>query len=181
MCEQRTLASVVYATSRIVDATKNATKTRDPEMRQTRKGKSWYFGMTCHIGTDPHGLVHTRTTTDAAQSDSSQRPALVHGMGDTLPADKAYYKESDRATYVELGGQYEVNERRERTPERDARNRERSRVRAVGEHPFLVVNVLWGFAKARDRGLYKNTGRALAAFALANLYRVRYRLMTPGT
>ncbi len=31
-------------------STKNATKSRDPEMRQTRKGKSWYFGMTCHIG-----------------------------------------------------------------------------------------------------------------------------------
>jgi len=47
---------LLVTTGTIVDATliaapsstKNATKTRDPEMRQTRKGKSWYFGMKCH-------------------------------------------------------------------------------------------------------------------------------------
>ena len=181
--------ALLVTTGTIVDATliaapsstKNATKTRDPEMRQTRKGKSWYFGMQCHIGTDPHGLVHTLTTTDAAQSDISQLPALVHGMETALHGDKAYYKESDREAYEALGGQYLVNQRGERTPERDALNRERSRVRARGEHPFLVVKVLWGFTKARYRGLYKNTVRALAAFALANLYQVRYKLMVSGT
>ena len=180
---------LLVTTGTIVDATliaapsstKNATKTRDPEMRQTRKGKSWYFGMKCHIGTDPHGLVHTLTTTDAAQADISQLPALVHGMEESLHGDKAYYKESDREAYEALGGQYLVNQRGERTPERDALNRERSRVRARGEHLFLVVKTLWGFTKVRYRGLYKNTVRALAAFALANLYQVRYRLMPHST
>lgn len=43
------------------------------------------------------------------------------------------------------------------------------------------MKVLWGFTKTRYRGLYKNTVRALAAFALANLYQVRYKLMVPGT
>ena len=180
---------LLVTTGTIVDATliaapsstKNATKTRDPEMRQTRKGKSWYFGMKLHIGTDPHGLVHTLTTTDAAQADITQLPELVHGFEESLHGDKAYYKESDREAYEALGGQYLVNQRGERTPERDALNRERSRVRAQGEHPFLVVKQLWGFAKVRYRGLYKNTVRALAAFALANLYRVRYKLLALGT
>ncbi len=35
---------------------------------------------------------------------------------------------------------------------------------------------LWGFAKVRYRGLAKNTVRVYAAFALANLYLVRYKL-----
>jgi Bacterial SH3 domain len=31
-------------------STKNASATRDPEMKQTRKGKNWHFGMKLHIG-----------------------------------------------------------------------------------------------------------------------------------
>ena len=51
---------------------------------------------------------------------------------------------------------------------------------AFCEHPFLVVKRHWGFDKARYRGLAKNAARAYTMFALANLYRVRYRLMPPG-
>jgi IS5 family transposase len=44
-----------------------------------------------------------------------------------------------------------------------------------------VVKVLWGFTKVRYRGLMKNTVRALAAFALANLLLARKRLVPAGT
>lgn len=55
--------SLLLRSGTIVDATiiaapsstKNATKTRDPEMKQTRKGNQWYFGMKLHIGTDRGG------------------------------------------------------------------------------------------------------------------------------
>jgi transposase, IS5 family len=43
-----------------------------------------------------------------------------------------------------------------------------------------VVKRLWGFAKVRYRGIYKNTVRAFAAFALANLYLLRRRLLARG-
>jgi IS5 family transposase len=33
-------------------STKNAAQERDPEMKQTRKGKQWRFGMKVHVGTD---------------------------------------------------------------------------------------------------------------------------------
>ncbi len=47
-------------------STKNAGKARDPEMRQTKKGNEWRFGMKCHIGVDAgSGLVHTMTVTAA--------------------------------------------------------------------------------------------------------------------
>ena len=59
-----------------------------------------------------------------------------------------------------------------------ARNRRLSRVRATVEHPFLVVKRLWGHAKVRYRGIKKNLAQMLTLFGLANLYRVRYRLMS---
>ncbi len=40
---------------------------------------------------------------------------------------------------------------------------------------------LWGSAKVRYRGLAKNTVRMLALGMLANLFRVRHRLMPQGT
>ncbi len=52
--------------------------------------------------------------------------------------------------------------------------------RARGEHAFHVVKRLWGFTKVRYRGLAKNTARLYIAFALANLYLLRRRLMPLG-
>jgi len=52
-------------------------------------------------------------------------------------------------------------------------------MRARGEHAFRIVKHLWGFAKVRYRGLLKNTARAFATFALANLYLLR-QLLLPG-
>ena len=162
-------------------STKNASKTRDPAMRQTRKGQQWYFGMKVHVGTDPRGLVHTLVTTDAAQADITQLPHLLHGTETTLHGDKAYWKADHRQHWEASGGTYLVNEGGPRTPALDAQNRERSRVRAMCEHAFHVVKRLWRFAKVRYRGLQKNTTRAYAAFALANLYRVRQHLLAQGT
>lgn len=31
-------------------STKNATQTRDPEMKQAKKGHAWYFGMKVDVG-----------------------------------------------------------------------------------------------------------------------------------
>ena len=55
-------ATIIAAPS----STKNANATRDPEMKQTRKGRNWHFGMKLHIGADKRGIVHTVRATDAA-------------------------------------------------------------------------------------------------------------------
>jgi len=162
-------------------STKNATATRDPEMRQTRKGNAWHFGMKLHIGTDLKGRVHTVTATDAGQSDIGQLPHLLHGEEAVLYGDQAYWKEADRMAYEARGIRYRMNRRghhtRPLTPHQRAINRARSRTRARGEHPFHVVKRLWGFAKVRYRGLAKNLARAWTLFALANLYLVRRQLL----
>jgi len=173
-------ATIISAPS----STKNRDHARDPEMRQTKKGNTWYFGMKVHVGTDRKGLVHSLTVTHAAEADINQLPELLHGAEQELYGDKAYWCEPDRTTFEEVGIRYRVNRRGSRGhPLSDrwkAINRSRSRVRARGETGFLVVKRLWGFEKVRYRGLAKNRARAFTAFALANLYMVRHRLMPPG-
>jgi IS5 family transposase len=165
-------------------ATKNQSRSRDPEMRQTKKGNVWHFGMKVHVGSDKRGIVHSLTTTDAAQADVNQLPDLVHGEERELYGDGAYWNEADRRSFGEVKVRYRVNRRGHRhkplTEQWKRINRSRSRVRARGEHAFHVVKRLWGFSKVRYRGLKKNTVRAYAAFALANLYMVRRKLLPHG-
>jgi IS5 family transposase len=161
-------------------STKHATGTRDPEMRQAKKGKTWHFGMKVHVGTDRRGVVHSHTTTHAAAADISQLPALLHGAERARYGDQAYWSEPDRGHAEAAGLRYRVNRRpTKQRPLADCWrriNRARSRVRARGEHVFHVVKTLWGFTKVRYRGLAKNTARFFAAFALANLYLMRHGL-----
>ena len=165
-------------------STKNVAQTRDPEMKQTRKGNTWYFGMKVHVGTDLRGIVHSLTTTDAAASELQQLPELLHGAEEALYGDRAYWSEEDRQAAEAHGVKYRVNRRgaphHPVTERWRAINRARSRIRAYCEHPFLVIKKQWGFAKVRYRGLRKNTVRVFAVFALANLYRLRYKLGAAG-
>jgi IS5 family transposase len=157
-------------------STKNATGTRDPEMRQTRKGNQWYFGMKAHVGTDRRGLVHSLVTTDAAQADISHVSDLLHGDERELYGDSAYHAEWLAETCQANGIKYRVNRRGKLSATERRRNQARSRHRARGEHGFHVVKRLWGFTKVRYRGLAKNTARLFTMFALANLYMVRKQL-----
>jgi IS5 family transposase len=173
-------ATIIQAPS----STKNATGKRDPEMKQTRKGKAWHFGMKLHIGTDRRGIVHSLTATHAAASDLQQLPQLLHGEESALYGDQAYWKEADRQAFEERGVRYRINRRapggNKHLSERWRKtNRARSRTRACCEHPFRVIKQLWGFSKTRYRGIAKNLARAQTTFALANLYAVRHRLMPP--
>jgi IS5 family transposase len=175
--------TIVDAT--IIDAppsTKNEAKARDPEMKQGKKNaREWHFGMKAHVGTDPHGLVHTLVTTHAGASEFNQLPKLLHGEERELYGDQAYWSEMHRIAAQEHGVRYRVNRRpnpgRPLTEHQRRLNRLRSATRARGEHAFRVVKQLWGYSKVRYRGLAKNTARLFTMFALANLYLVRRRLL----
>jgi IS5 family transposase len=164
-------------------STKNAEQARDPEMHQTRKGKDWHFGIKAHVGTDKRGIVHSLSTTPANESDIGQLPKLLHGQERELYGDQAYWSEFHRQCAQAQGIRYRVNRRgtqsKPLTEYQRFINRCRSSARARGEHAFHVVKRLWGFTKVRYRGLAKNTARLFTAFALANLYLLRRRLITP--
>ena len=173
-------ATIIAAPS----STKNASASRDPEMKQTRKGRNWHFEMKLHIGADKRGIVHTVRATAASVADITQLPDLLHGQEREVFGDQAYWKEDDREFLEAWGMRYRINRRPTSKRPLSARwrmiNRARSRTRARGEHAFRIVKQLWGFAKVRYRGLAKNLARAQTMFALANLYQVRRQLLPAG-
>ncbi len=157
-------------------STKNQEQSRDPEMHQSKKGNQWYFGMKLHIGADSHtGLVHSASVTAGNVHDSQELPNLLHGRETRLYGDSAYRGEKQRERLKELAPQAKdfTNKRAHKNrPLSDAdkqTNRRKSAVRSKVEHPFLTLKRLWGFAKARYRGLAKNANRAYAMLALINV------------
>ena len=177
-------------TGTIVDATiigapsstKNADKARDPDMRQTRKGQQWYFGMKLHIGVDSQtGLAHSAVVTSANVHDKHPLPDLLHGNEQRVYGDSAYASQKDLIRSAAPNAKDFTNQRTRRSgmvnETLKSRNRNKSRIRARVEHVFGVVKRLWGFGKVRYRGLQKNATRAFTALALANIYLSRQRLM----
>ena len=157
-------------------STKNQEKARDPEMHQTKKGNEWHFGMKLHIGADSRlGLVHSASVTAANVHDSHEVPNLLHGEETRFYGDSAYRGQAQRERLRELAPKAKdfTNKRAYRNaPLTDAEretNRRKSSVRSKVEHPFLTLKRLWGFAKARYRGLAKNANRAFAMLAMVNL------------
>jgi IS5 family transposase len=175
--------TIVDAT--IIDAptsTKNANKTRDPEMRQTKKGNTWFFGMKIHIGAEmSRGLVHNVVCTPANINEIKVLDELVHGDEELLYGDCAYVSKKCEEHYESQGTVWKVSRKSHRDRPLTKRdriwNRSVSRVRALVEHAFGVVKNTWGHRKVRYRGIRKNTAQFFTLFALANLFMVRRELL----
>jgi len=172
-------ATIINAPS----STKNRDNTRDKEMKQTKKGNQWYFGMKAHVGTDTgRGLAHSVVVTDAAVHDSQVMDELLHGEEQVVYGDKAYNSEEKKKEYEDRGIRWCVSRKACRhyqlTPEDIEYNHRQSQVRAKGEHAFLIVKHLWHYTKVRYKGLFKNAAQVFSLFALANLYLVRRELAT---
>ena len=195
-----TKQGLLLKTGTVVDATiiaapsstKNKDGERDPEMHQTKKGNQWSFGMKAHIGVDAEsGLVHTVIGTAANVNDVTQAAALLHGEEKVVFADAGYQGVAKREEAKALDVQWHVAMRpgkrraldmsRKSDRLREKAEKLKASVRAKVEHPFRVVKQQFGYAKARYRGLAKNTARLTMLFALSNLWMVRRQLMgAPG-
>lgn len=163
-------ATIIAAPS----STKNTDKARDPEMHQTKKGNQWHFGMKVHIGVDSKsGLTHSASITPANVHDSQELPNLLHGNETRLYGDSAYIGQKDVLKEIAPKAKDFTNKRAVRNcPLTDAdkeTNRRKSQVRAKVEHPFRPLKSIYGFAKARYRGLVKNANRTFALLALINI------------
>ncbi len=178
------------STGTIVDATiitapsstKNKAKQRDPEMRSTKKGNQWYFGMKGHFGVDSKSkLIHSVVATAANVHDSQVLEDLLHGQETRVWGDSAYTGRREVIVRCAPGAKDFTNKKGHRhrpLTERDrARNRTKSKVRAKVEHPMLVIKRIFGFRKVRYRGLHKNAHRLFVTCALANLFMARKVLL----
>ena len=153
---------------------------RDPEMKQTKKGNNWYFGMKAHIGTDTQGRIHSVAVTDASVHDSQIMDDCLHGEEQAIYGDKAYANEARKQAAEENGIVWRVNRKAKRGKKLNCAdqsfNKKSNRVRAHVEHAFGLVKHLWGYRKVRYRGLDKNAAQVFTLFALANFYKVRHEL-----
>lgn len=168
-------------------STKNKSKSRDPEMHQTKKGNQWHFGMKAHIGVDvASGVVHTLTGTAANEADINQMAALLHGQEAAVFADAGYTGAGKRPELADRDISWNIAIKRsiiKALPKalRDLAEpieRALAQVRAWVEHPFHVVKNLFRHRKLRYRGLAKNTAQLHTLFALANLVIVKKTLLS---
>jgi len=168
-------------------STKNASGERDPEMKQSKKGNQWYFGMKAHIGADADsGLVHTVRGTAGSVNDVVEANSLLHGQETEAWGDAGYqgaHKRPDARAGVNWnvamrpGQRSALNKNDARQRLIDQIERIKARIRAKVEHPFRVIKRQFGHVKVRYRGLAKNTAQLHTLFALANLWMAKRRLM----
>ena len=171
-------ASIIHAPS----STKNSRGERDPEMRQTKKGNQWYFGMKAHIGVDSRSkLIHSVVATAANVHDSQVLADLLHGGETRVWGDSAYAGQkaviTERSPQAKDFTQTKGSRYRTLTEQERAANRHKSRVRAKVEHQFGIIKRQFGFSKVRYRGLTKNAHRLFVACALSNLVMVKKVLL----
>jgi len=171
-------ATIIAAPS----STRNSTGERDPDMHQVKKGNQWHFGMKAHVGVDSkEKIIHAVAVTPANVHDSQVIGDLLHGKETKVWGDSAYQGQKEAITAAAPQAQDMTHRRGSRGhPLTDIdieKNRTKSKVRAKGEHPFLTIKRIFGFAITRYRGLTKNANRLFVACALANLHRKRRILM----
>ena len=168
--------TIVDAT--IIDApssTKNSTKSRDPEMHQTRKGNQWYFGMKVHVGVDAAtGYVHTITATAANIHDITEAHKLLRDDDNFMGGDSGYLGIEKREEIIsdpkKSKIEYRIAQRRSKIckiPEGFARTFERyqefrkSSMRAKVEHIFLLIKRQFAYRKTVYKGIPKNLHRII--------------------
>ena len=167
-------ASIIEAPA----STKNRKRERDPEMRQTRKGNQWHFGMKLHVGVDDQsGLVHSLATTSAKVHDLTASEELLHGEEVRVWGDAGYrgmekreaHKDRQVAWHIAMG----PSQRRRLARDGLERLMEacKSSVRAKVEHVFFYVKQMFGYGKVRYRSLAKNENRLALLLGFANLLR----------
>ena len=171
-------ATIISAPS----STKNQSGERDPEMHQTKKGNQWYFGMKAHVGVDSKTkLIHSVVATPANVHDSQMLGRLLHGGETRVWGDSAYVGQTEvirrAAPQAKDFTHAKASRARPLSQAERSKNRNKSKVRAKGEHPFLVIKRIFGFAKACYRGMAKNANRLFVTCALANLYMARRTLL----
>ena len=162
-------------------STKNKEQKRDPEMRSSKKGNQWYFGMKAHIGVDAKsGLVHTAGVTTGSVHDAKVMDNLIREDDRAVYGDKGYVNDEKKRAAKAAGVLWAVKEKavrgRELTKRQRQRNRRFGKVRAKVEHVFRVMKCQFGYRKVRYRGIAKNGAQVFSLLALANLYLARRRL-----
>ena len=177
-------------------STRNSTGERDPEMKSTKKGNNYYFGMKSHTGVDAgSGAVVNTAYTAANEHDITQASNCYREDDDVRYGDAAFIGVEKRPE-MELSDlfsqskrtneevEYRISKRpKSRTEKHDyplnwekLMEAKKSAVRWMVEYPYYIVKRIFGCDRVIYRGIKKNGCRMDMAFASANLYMFRHRL-----
>lgn len=164
-------------------STKNKSRQRDPEMRPSKKGNQWYFGMKVHIGVDAQsGLVHTAGVTTGSVHDAKVMDNLIREDDRAVYGDRAYASQRKKRAARRAGVVWAVKEKAKpgKALSRYMRekNRRSGKIRARVEHVFRVMKCQFGYRKFRYRGIAKNGTQVFSLLALANIYLARRQIAT---
>ncbi|NOG31689.1 IS5 family transposase [Halomonas sp. TBZ9] len=162
-------------------STKNKAKQRDPEMKQTKKGNQWFFGMKAHIGVDAvTGLTHSVAATSANVADVTMTSHLVRDDDKRVYGDAGYtgmwgYLDEEKdapdsrcCVAAKRGTIKKMDDSPMKTLLLEFEKTKAS-IRAKVEHPFHVIKNLFGYRKVRYKGLAKNQAQLFSLFSLANM------------
>ena len=148
-------------------STKNQAKQRDPEMKSTKKGNQWYFGMKAHIGTDLQGLVHSVAVTPANAHDATLMDECLHGQEKVIYGDKAYVSEGRKAQAEAQGVEWRVLRKTTRKRKLNCAdqsfNQKSNRTRTRVEHTFGGDQVSLGRSQDALPRLEQECGTGLHA------------------
>ena len=162
---------------------KNRERERDGEMKPTKKGNQWHFGMKLHIGVDEgSGMVHSLETTSANVHDLTPSEKLLHGGEVRVSGDAGYggieKREEHQDRHVTWCIAMRPGKRRRLALTGMAALLEgcKASVRAKVEHIFFYIKKMFGYQKVRYRGLGKNENRLALLLGFVNLLRAESRL-----
>ena len=194
--------TIVDATvQRASSSTRNATNSRDPEMKSTKKGSNYYFGMKSHIGVDAGGGAVVNTAYTAANEHDITQSHNCYREDDDVRYGDAAFLGVEKRPEMELSDTFNQNRRTQKEVDYRINKRPRSRMekhdyplnwektieaqksatRWMVEYPFYIVKRIFGCDRAIYRGIKKNGNRMDMAFASANLYMFRHRLLRLST
>lgn len=186
-------ATIMQAAS----STRNSRKERDPEMKSTRKGKNYHFGMKAHTGVDAgSGAVVNTSYTAANEHDITQAVNNYREDDDVRYGDAGFIGVENRRE-MELSDLFNESKRTSKEVDYYINKRPKSRMekheyplnwekvietqksgcRWMVEYPYYIVKRIFGCDRAIYRGIKKNGCRFDMAFASANLYMFRHRLL----
>jgi len=148
----------------------------DPDATWAKKGGRYFFGYKAHVAMDQGSRIVRRAVFTAANvHDTVPADELICGDEETAYADKAYDSLARRARLKALGIRNGIARRAHWrfpvTAGEARRNKLISRVRAPVEPLFALLKNTYRFARARYRGLARNTGAFYLAITAMNLRR----------
>jgi IS5 family transposase len=157
-------------------ASKLVKSPHDPDAAWTRKESKYVFGYKMHVAMDQGSRIIRRLAfTPANINDSVPADALICGDEATVYADKAYDSNARRARLKAMGIRDGIMGKHNRwhhlKPWAVRRNAVISHRRAPVEPLFALLKRVYGFTRARYRGLSRNAAAFQLAATAINLQR----------